>query len=480
MAKRSASKNMKQPGFFRFRELPNSKTVVTNDAGEYAILDKTDFDLLAAGNLDESNKNYLALKGMGCLGGDTPPASAVENFRRRNMFIFQGPLLFIVVPTLRCNMKCIYCHASARGAKDFTFDMSIATAKRVVDTIFDSPGINIGIELQGGEPLLNWEVVKFISNYAIERNKMFKKNLLLTMVSNLSAINDEKLDFLVSRKVGISTSLDGPAFLHNKNRGGGFDKLVKNLKKVASRYETEFERYSPGALTTVTRQSLPYPKEIVDTFVKLGIEAVHLRHYNPIGGAHAASGEVGYSPREFLDFYEEALDYIIDLNKKGTMIIDRTAWLFLQKILTGFDPNFMDLRSPCGAGIGQIAFDYDGGVYTCDEGRMLASLGDASFRMGSVHENSYDQLVGAEIVKQVCLASILDGVPHCCDCAYKPYCGVCPLLNYVEEGSLFAKIPQNRRHIINQGVLDLIFTKLQDESAASVFVSWVERGINAV
>ncbi|MFA6448057.1 MAG: His-Xaa-Ser system radical SAM maturase HxsB [bacterium] len=468
-------------GFFRFREL-GDMVVVTNDAGQHITLDKADFDLLSAGNIGENNKNYLDLKAMGCIhsGDGEPSPVTVEKFKRRNMFIYQGPLLFIVIPTLRCNMKCAYCHASACGPKAYDYDMSIETAKRVVDTIFESPGINFGIEFQGGEPMLHWEAVKFTSNYAIERNKMHKRNLQLTIVSNLSLMDDEKLEFLISRKIGVCTSLDGPAFVHNKNRGGGHARLIKNIKNIMRRYKVEFDRYTPGALTTITRHSLPFHKEIVDSFVDLGMEGIHLRHYNPIGSAQSAIPDIGYSPEEFLDFYAKALDYIIDLNKQGTLLIDRTAWLFLLKILGEFDPNFMDLRSPCGAGIGQIAFNYDGSVYTCDEGRMLAMQGDESFLMGNVRENNYDELVGAEIVKQTCLASILDGIPRCCDCAYKPYCGVCPLLNYVEEGSLFAKIPQNRRHKINQGVLDIVFTKLQDESSKKVFINWLERGINVV
>jgi uncharacterized protein len=469
------------PGFFRFREL-GDKVVVTNDAGGHVMLDKVEFGLLTSGRLDENSNNYLDLKAMGCIAADAaaPSPVAVEKLKRRNMFIYQGPLLFIMVPTLRCNMKCVYCHAGARGPKEYDYDMSIETAKRAVDIMFEAPGININLEFQGGEPLLHWEAVKFAANYAIERNKMLKKNLVLTIVSNLSMLDDAKLEFLISRKIGVCTSLDGPAIVHNKNRGGGHGKLIKNVKKVTRRYKVEFDRYTPGALTTVTRHSLPYHKEIVDSFVELGMQGIHLRHYNPIGSAQTAIADISYSPEEFLEFYEKALDYIIGLNKQGTLLIDRTAWLFLLKILGEYDPNFMDLRSPCGAGIGQIAFNYDGNVYTCDEGRMLAIQGDQSFRMGNVHEHSYDELIGSEIVKQTCLASILDGIPHCNNCAYKPYCGVCPLLNYVEEGSLFTQIPRNRRHKINQGVLDIVFTRLQDESSKKVFINWLERGINVV
>jgi len=100
--------------------------------------------------------------------------------------------------------------------------------------------------------------------------------------------------------------------------------------------------------------------------------------------------------------------------------------------------------------------------------------------MGNVFDNTYDELIGSEIVKQTCLASILDGIPACSSCAYKPYCGVCPLLNYIEEDSMFSKIPNNRRHKINEGILDILFRKLRDEKTHDLFIGWLERGISVI
>ena len=216
------------------------------------------------------------------------------------------------------------------------------------------------------------------------------------------------------------------------------------------------------------------------SFVDLKMEGIHLRPLNPVGFAAPALKEIGYSTEEFLEFYERALDYIIELNRGGTHLIDRAAWIFLMKIFGEFDPNYLDLRSPCGAGIGQIAFNFNGDVYTCDEGRMLSMQGDQSFRMGNVFQNDYNELINSQIVKQTCLASMLDNIPRCQNCAYNPYCGVCPLLNYVEEGSLFSKVPQNRRHKLHEGMLDIIFTKLRDASTRDIFMNWLERGINVV
>lgn len=467
-------------GPFRFRTL-DGKTVVTNDAGEFAILEQDEFDLFTSGAMPGDHSRFMQLKSMGAiLENGAFPQPLVEKMRRKNLFLLQGPQLFIIVATVRCNMKCVYCHASAGAAGDVSLDMPRDTARRVIDSIFNTPTIDISLEFQGGEPLLNWDTVTHACDYAIEKNSEAGKNMMISLVSNLTLLDDAKLDFLVSRKVGLCTSIDGPEALHNANRGGGYRKTVSRLKKVIRRYSLEFDRYNPAALTTVTRASLSRARDIVDTYASLGFGSIHLRPLNPVGFAAPVIRDIGYSPEAFLEFYEQALDYIIDLNKKGTLFVDRAAWIFLMKMFGAYDPNFLDLRSPCGAGIGQIAYHYNGDVYTCDEGRMLAMQGDNSFRMGSVFENSYDELIDSLAVKRTCLASVLDGIPHCHNCAYKPYCGVCPLLNYVEEGSLFTNIPGNRRHIIYQGILDMLFRRVQDPGTRQIFTTWLERGIHVI
>ena len=140
--------------------------------------------------------------------------------------------------------------------------------------------------------------------------------------------------------------------------------------------------YHVEALLTTTRETLPRWKEVVDTYVDLGCRALFLRPVDPFGFADRTAPRVEYPRAEYLDFYRNAVDYMLELNKRGVEILERFAAIFLTKILGGEDPNFLDIRSPCGAGIGQIAYNYDGKVFTCDEGRMLHEMGDGTFLLG--------------------------------------------------------------------------------------------------
>lgn len=118
----------------------------------------------------------------------------------------------------------------------------------------------------------------------------------------------------------------------------------------------------------------------------------------------------------------------------GRKFAEAHASIFLAKLLGDVAPNYMELRSPCGAGVGQMAFTASGDVYTCDEGRMMAEMGDESFQLGNIYENGYDSWIESPACRATCSASLLETLPTCCDCVYQPYCGVCPVVNYAMEG----------------------------------------------
>ena len=160
-----------------------------------------------------------------------------------------------------------------------------------------------------------------------------------------------------------------------------------------------------GVAITVSRFSLSFHKQMIDEYLKLGFDDVYLRPLNPFGFTKNHFKKIGYTVKEYLDFYKKAINYMIELNLKGKKFREKTAYTFLTKILTDYDPNHLDFRSPCGAGIGQLAYNYNGDVYTCDEGRMLSMMDDESFRLGNVRENTYQEIVGSPVTRTMCTAS---------------------------------------------------------------------------
>lgn len=473
----NAPKFRKDLGFFRFRRYSPNEYAVTNDLGDYLILNKDDFWNMAQGG--EVDDTFVAekLREMGVLKGTDEFASPenIQRYRDRNRFLFQGPSLHIIVVTLRCNLVCSYCQASARKGSEKEFDMTEETAKLVVDTIFMSPGQKINIEFQGGEPLSNWPIIEYIINYANRKSLAEGKDVFFSVVTNLVSITDEQLQFLVDNEVGISTSIDGPEGLHDLHRGkGSYAKTTANMKECATVYKEKYVLRLPGALMTMTRDSLAFPVEIVDAYADLGLESVHLRKVAPFGLASKELDKFNFSDADFLEFYEKAFDRILEINREGKRFTERAAYLFIIKMMTDYPVNHMDMRSPCGAGIGQIAYHYNGDVYTCDEGRMMSMMGYEDFRLGNVAKNTMAEILDNDVVKSMCAASCLESLPACNLCAYKPYCGVCPLYNFAVEGSIFGKEHCNERCGINKGVMDIILRKAKDPEVMRIYRSWID------
>jgi MoaA/NifB/PqqE/SkfB family radical SAM enzyme len=288
----------------RFREVAG-RVVVTNPWGDWAALSREEFDVLRR---DEAALRARLPRNF--FRDTLDVAGVVARTRRKLRFLQAGPNLHILVVTLRCNQSCVYCHASRAPLDRPGFDMTPETARRAVDLALASTSPAITLEFQGGEPLVNYPVVREVVEYALARNAEARKALDFTLVSNLSLMDDEKLDWLVERRVQICTSVDGPRPLHDRQRrlagGSAHDLAAGWIRRINERYAAaglDPDLYRVEALLTTTRESLAYPREIVDTYAELGCRAIYLRPVDPFGFAAHAEGRVGYRGDAFLDFY---------------------------------------------------------------------------------------------------------------------------------------------------------------------------------
>ena len=129
--------------------------------------------------------------------------------------------------------------------------------------------------------------------------------------------------------------------------------------------------------------------------------------------------------------------------------------------------NYVDFQSPCGAAIGQLAYAQDGNIYTCDEGRAFDM-----FKLGNVHKNDYKETLTSEKTCSMIAASTNDCL-LCDACAYKPFCGVCPVCTYAETGNLVPKLAMSDRCKIHKTMFDYIFENLTFSSGhRNVFDKW--------
>jgi His-Xaa-Ser system radical SAM maturase HxsB len=324
------------------------------------------------------------------------------------------------------------------------YDMTRESADRALDLTFRSPAKHIKIEFQGGEPLLNFELIQYITEGAKQRNATAKKSLQFVVATNLSFLSDEILAYLKKHRICVSTSLDGPAFIHNANRPRPGNDAYETTIRGMARVRQVLGGDAVSALMTTTKLSLQHPEAIVNEYVRQGFDHVFLRPLSPYGFALKTQAKTGYDLVAFLSFYKRALSHIIELNRQGRWMVEIYAQILLTKILTPFATGYVDLQSPAGAGISVAVYNYDGDVYATDEARMLAQMGDTTFRLGNVHTDSYKAIFGGELLRSLVAASCVESLPGCADCAFQTFCGADPVENYATQGDIFGHRPTSR------------------------------------
>ena len=170
-------------------------------------------------------------------------------------FLRQMTPLHLFVVTLRCEHSCPYCQVSRQSTDRARYDMSEETAQRALKIAFGSPSARIKIEFQGGEPLLNFDLIEKMVLGAKAAAAASRKKLDFVIASNLALLTDEHLSFCKTHDVLLSTSLDGPADLHNKNRprpgGNSHELAVKGIRRAQEFLGAD----RVGALMTTTERS---------------------------------------------------------------------------------------------------------------------------------------------------------------------------------------------------------------------------------
>lgn len=467
---------------FNFEEIDN-EILIVGLAGDFAFLSKDDFNAFIDYKLNQTSETYLLLKNKKFLADSKDGIlntidMTATNYRAKKAFLRDFTSLHMMVITLRCNQTCKYCQVSSQEQEAKQYDMSVETAYKVIDFIFKSPSVCIKIEFQGGESTLNWQVIKQSVLYAKEKNKFHKKILDFVICTNLTTNITAHIDFIKEHNIAISSSLDGDRIVHNKyrvykNGDSTYDKVIKNLQDIRELYKYE----NIDCLMTTTAFSLKNTKRIIDEYIKLNFSGIFLRAINPYGFAVQHQNDFLYKADKFVEFYKEALDYILELNKQGVYFVEHYATLLLTRILTPFSTGFVDLQSPSGAGISGVIYDYDGNVYPADEARMLAQMGDKYFVMGNVHKNSYKEVFSSDILQKIVNESCLEVMPICNQCVFSAYCGADPIRNYLETKDIMGDRLNSDFCKKNKAIFRHLFSliKKDDEQINDIFWSWINK-----
>lgn len=462
---------------FRFHQINHEKEVLVNEVGDFIIAPIGTSTRIVNRLIKNDETIYADLIAKFFIS-EKPIPDLIDvlatRYRTKKSFLYDFTALHIFVVSLRCNHSCHYCQVSRVSENRKEFDISIEDLKAGIEHMFRSPSPSLTIEFQGGEPLLAFDKVKYGVEYASFLNITFKKDITFVICTNSTVFSDEVLLFCEKYDIIISTSLDGPEFLHNANRPKtgteSYELVLKGIRSARERLG--HDRVS--ALMTTTALSLDYPVEIIDNYIENGFSNIFLRPISPYGFALKNVKKNHYHTDKYLDFYKKGLAYILKLNREGHFFMEDYTTVILKKILTPFPVNYVDLQSPSGMINNVIVYNYDGYIYATDESRMLAENGDLTFRIGHVKDNYHSVFYGlkakefAEYWSNECLAG-------CADCGFQTYCGADPVFHYASQGDLEGFRPDSDFCLKNMEIIRHIFDLIdrEGEDILKIFYSWI-------
>lgn len=311
-----------------------------------------------------------------------------------------------------CNLRCKYCFADEGAYQGKKGLMSLETGKKAIDFVIEKSGArkNIEIDFFGGEPLINFETVKGIVEYAKIKEKEFNKNFRFTITTNGLLLDDEKIKYINENMANIVLSIDGRREINDKMRvradgSGCYDKILPEFQKIAETRNQD-NYYVRG---TFTRENLDFSKDVLH-LADLGFKQTSVE---PV----VAPDEMPYSLKEedlpiLYNEYEKLAKEYVKRKKEGNGF---NFFHFMIDLNQG--PCVIKRLSGCGSGCEYLAVTPEGDIYPCHQ-----FVGNTDFKMGNVYTGEYN-----EKIMHTFEQSNVYTKEACKNCWAKFYCsGGCP------------------------------------------------------
>ena len=308
-----------------------------------------------------------------------------------------------------CNLKCRYCFAEEGEYHGKRSLMSAEVGKKAIDFIIANSGKrrNLEVDFFGGEPLMNFDVVKEIVEYGREQEKLYDKNFRFTITTNGILLDDEKQAYINENMHNVVLSLDGRKEINDfmRPRAGGmgsYDVIVPKFQKLAeSRNQTDY--YLRG---TFTHNNLDFSKDIFHIADDLGFKQVSVE---PVVAEDTEDYAIKEEDLETIYAeYEKIAEELYNRHKTGEK--DFNFFHFMIDLTGG--PCIAKRLSGCGSGTEYLAVTPEGDLYPCHQ-----FVGQEEYRIGSVFtgiENSSirDEFANCNVYTK----------PDCKKCWAKFYC----------------------------------------------------------
>lgn len=274
-----------------------------------------------------------------------------------------------------CNLKCDYCFASQGNFKGTRSMMSLEVGKKSLEFLVKNSGKrrNLEVDFFGGEPLMNFELVKDLVAYGRELEKEYNKNFRFTITTNGVLLDENKIDFINENMDNVVLSLDGRKETNDNmrktmNGGGSYEIILPKFKAMVEK-RGDKDYYIRG---TFTSKNIDFSKDALD-FYKQGFKKISIE---PV----VTSEEMDYALREehieaVLAEYENFSKEYINIKKEDK---DFLFFHFMVDLTQG--PCIIKRAVGCGAGSEYLAVTPEGDLYPCHQ-----FVGEEEFKLGTIH-----------------------------------------------------------------------------------------------
>ena len=322
-----------------------------------------------------------------------------------------------------CNLRCMYCFASTGDYKEGRMLMSLETGKKALDFLIEKSGDRKFLEVDffGGEPTLNFDVVKQLVEYGRSREAEANKKFRFTITTNGILLTDDMIEFINKEMNNVVLSIDGRKEVNDRVRvrvdgSGSYDRILPNFKKVVESRGKDKDWYVRG---TYTKYNLDFSNDVMHLFEQgfdqISVEPVMADPSMPYAITQADL------PRIF-DEYEELMKKITEVRNSGKFI---NFFHFMLDLDQG--PCAIKRLRGCGCGNEYVAIAPNGDIYPCHQ-----FVGNEEYKMGSLNDGSFNDDMKAEFA-----AAHVYSKPECKKCWAKFYCsGGCNANNYIYAGDI--------------------------------------------
>ena len=321
-----------------------------------------------------------------------------------------------------CNLNCSYCFASQGKYHGDRALMSYEVGKQALDFLMDHSGTrhNLEVDFFGGEPLMNFDVVKQLVAYARSVEKERGKHFRFTLTTNGMLIDDDVIDFANREMSNVVLSLDGRKEVHDRYRvdyagNGSWEKIVPKFQKLVQARQGK-NYYMRG---TFTHANPDFLKDI-QTMLDLGFTELSME---PVVAAHGDPAALTEADKEIvMQQYEDLARLMLQRDKEGRPF---TFYHYMIDLKGG--PCIYKRISGCGSGTEYMAVTPWGDLYPCHQ-----FVGDEKFKLGNIWDGVENHAVQAEFAGCNVYAR-----EECRDCWARLYCsGGCAANAYHATGSV--------------------------------------------